>query len=218
MSARLRLVSLGFAALALLGACGGAQPADQAAAVVRAAVQKAGAKDVAGLQALACAGRADELTTLLGLPATLGGALLPGIDMQSVADAIRFDVGGLTVGAAVITGDTAVVPVTGSLKVTFDKAAMRPIVEKVLAMRGTPMSADQLDALLNGLADYGQDVPMSQQIKVVREQGVWKVCPDVPSPSSLPVLPGLPGILGLPTAPSASPAPSAAAPALPAAS
>ncbi len=193
-----RLLVIGLLAL-FAAACGGPAPADEAAAVVKTAVERAGAKDLAGLQTLACAGREEQLKTLIGLPSQLGGALLPGIDTATLVEAVRLDVSGLTVGAAVVTGETALVPVGGSLKVTFDKEAMRPILEKLLAVRGTAMSQEQIDALLSGLADYGQDLPLNQQIKVVREQGVWKVCPDVPSPSSLPGFPGLPGLPGLPT-------------------
>jgi hypothetical protein len=182
----------------LVAACGGSAPADEAAAVVKTAVARAGAKDIAGLQTLACAGREEQLTTLIGLPGQLGGVLLPGIDTSTLVDAVRLDVSGLTVGAAVVTGDSALVPVTGSLKVTFDKVAMRPILEKLLAAQGTKMSPEQLDALLSGLADYGQDLPLSQQIKVVREQGAWKVCPDLPGPSGSPGSSGFPSFPGLP--------------------
>ena len=189
-------------AIALLAAaCGGPAAADEASAVVKTAVERAGAKDLAGLQALACAGREEQLKTLIGLPPQLGGALLPGVDTATLIDAVRLDVSGLAVGAAVVTGDTAIVPVSGSLKVTFDKTVMRPVLEKVLAAQGTTMSPEQIDALLSGLADYGQDLPLSQPIKVVREQGVWKVCPDLPSPSGSPGLPGFPSLPGLPGLP-----------------
>jgi hypothetical protein len=202
MAALLRSTAPFLVALALLlAACGGPAAADAAAAVVKTAVERAAAKDIAGLQALACAGREEQLKTLIGLPSQLGGALLPGIDTSTLVDAVRLDVSGLTVGAAVVTGETAVVPVKGSLKITFDKVAMRPVVEKLLAAQGTKMSPEQLDALLSGLADYGQDLPLDQQIKVVREQGAWKVCPDLPNPSGSPGFPGLPGLPGLPVVP-----------------
>ena len=65
---------------------------------------------------------------------------------------------------------------TGSVKVTFDEAAMRPILERMLAERGPPMTDEQLDALLKSLAAYGQDVPVDQTIRLVREGGAWKIC------------------------------------------
>lgn len=159
-----------------VAACGSPAPADGPAGVVQLAVQKAAAKDLDGMRALACAGQEDTIRSLVGLPAGVGDALLPGVDIQAVMDAVRLDVGGVKVGEAVVTGDTAQVPVTGSLKVTFDAAAMRPIVERIMQDRGTPMQPAQLDALLQGLQDYGQDVPLNQQVRLVREGGAWKVC------------------------------------------
>jgi hypothetical protein len=177
------------ALLVALAGCSSGPAADSPAGVVTTAVDLAAKKDVAGLQALACAGEQDAITNLIGLPTGLGSALLPGVDIQSVIDAIRLDTSGVKVGAAVVTGDEAQVPLTGSVKVTFDKATMRPIVEKLMAARGTPMSSDQLDGLLQGLQDYGQDVPLDQQVRVVREQGAWKICPTglVPVPSGFPL-------------------------------
>ena len=69
-------------------------------------------------------------------------------------------------------------PVTGSAKVTFDEVRMRPLVKAILEQRGTPMSDDQLDSLLKTLATYGQDVPIDESIRLVRENGAWKICQD----------------------------------------
>ena len=38
------------------------------------------------------------------------------------------------------------------------------------------MSDDQLDSLLKTLATYGQDVPIEESIRLVRESGAWKIC------------------------------------------
>lgn len=196
--ARLALVA-GMLALAV-AACGGAGPApDSPAGVVTTAVGLAAAKDLAGLSALACAGQQQTIQQLLSMPASLGAGVLPGVDLPTVMAAVRLDASGVKVGDAVVSGEEAQVPVSGSVKVTFDKAAMKPIVEKLMAARGTPMSSDQLDALLKGLADYGQDVPLDQQIRLVREQGAWRICQ-----TSLGTAPPI----GSPTLPS-PPAPSA---------
>lgn len=186
----------------LVVACGTSGPAaDSPSGVVTTAVARAAAKDVAGLSALACAGQQQTIGQLIAVPESLGAGLLPGVDLPSIMAAVRLDASGVKVGDAVIAGDAADVPVSGSVKVTFDKDTMKPILDKVLAARGTPMSSDQLDALLQGLADYGQDVPLGEQIHLVREQGAWKICQ-----ASFGGVPGL----GLPTLPSA-PAPAASA-------
>jgi hypothetical protein len=198
MPARSRLVVAAIVLLAtvIFTACGASGPAsDSPSGVVTTAVARAAAKDVAGLSSLACAGQQQMIQQLISAPAALGAGLLPGIDVAAVMAAVRLDASGVKVGDAVVSGDAADVAVSGSVKVTFDKATMKPIVEQLMAARGTPMSSDQLDALLQGLADYGQDVPIDQQLHLVREQGAWKICQ-----SSLGPVPSIGFPLPLPSA------------------
>jgi hypothetical protein len=163
----------------VLAACSPAAPsADSPGATVQAALARLAAKDVAGLRTLACAGQEDLVREQLGLAGVsgTGAELIPGIDGQALLDAVTFDTGGLRLGDAAIDGDVATVPVTGSAKVTFDSAAMRPILERMLAEQGQTMTDEQLDALLQTLAAYAQDVPVDQTIRLVREGGAWKIC------------------------------------------
>ena len=67
---------------------------------------------------------------------------------------------------------------TGTIKVTFDAAAMRPILRQLLDQQGTTMTDEQLDALLKTLESFGQDVPVDQIVRLVREDGDWKICQD----------------------------------------
>ena len=45
------------------------------------------------------------------------------------------------------------------------------------------MTDERMDALLKGLAAYGQAVPLDQSIRVVRENGAWKICQQVGTPA-----------------------------------
>jgi hypothetical protein len=175
------------AAFALaVAACAPAAPADGPGAVVNDALAKVAVKDLEGLRPLACAGQEDRIRDQLGLPGSVGGELLPGLDTQALVDAVQLGVGDVKTGDAVIDGDVAEVPMTGTLKVTFDAAAMRPILRQVLDKQGTKMTDEQLDALLKTLESYGQDVPVDQTVRLVRESGAWKICQEsveVPSPS-----------------------------------
>jgi hypothetical protein len=167
------------AALALalvLAACAPALPAGGPGAVVGDALAKVAAKDVEGLRGLACTGQEDLIRDQLGLPAAIGGDLLPGLDTKALLDAVGLDVTGVKLGDASIDGDVAEVPVTGTLKVTFDATAMRPILRTVLEQQGSIMTDDQLDALLKTLETYGQDLPLEQSVRLVRESGTWKIC------------------------------------------
>ncbi len=177
---RRRLVGA-IAALAValaVAACAPGAPADGPGAVVTDALAKVAAKDIEGLRPLACAGQEDRIRDQLGLPGGIGGDLLPGLDTQALLDAVSLGVGDVKAGEAVIDGDVAEVPVTGTLKVTFDAAAMRPILRQVLDQQGTTMTDEQLDALLKTLESFGQDVPVDQTVRLVREGGAWKICQD----------------------------------------
>lgn len=174
----------GVAVLAVLAlvlavsACGPGGDAGGPGAVVDEALAKTAAKDIDGLRTLACAGQEDLIREQLGLPGALGAELLPGLDTQALIDAIRLDVSGVEAGKPAIEGDVAQVPVTGTLKVTFDAAALKPVLRQVLEQQGTTMTDEQLDALLKTLEAYGQDVPIEQSVRLVREDGAWKICQD----------------------------------------
>ena len=159
-------------------ACAPGAPADGPGAVVTDALAKVAAKDLEGLRSLACAGQEDRIRDQLGLPGGIGGELLPGLDTQAVLDAVQLGVGEVKAGDAVIDGDVAEVPVTGTLKVTFDAAAMRPLLRQVLDQQGTTMTDEQLDALLKTLESFGQDVPVDQTVRLIREGGAWTICQD----------------------------------------
>jgi hypothetical protein len=166
--------------LVALAACAPAAPADGPVGVVQQALAKVAAKDITGMRGLACAGQEDLIRDQLGLGSAIGGEeLMPGLDTQALLDAVVIDVGKVKLGDAVIDGDVAQVPVTGTVKVTFDAVAMKPILRQVLEQRGgSTMTDEQLDALLKSLASYGQDVPLDQSVRLVRESGAWKICQD----------------------------------------
>jgi hypothetical protein len=181
-----RLAGALLVVVALLAACGGGTAADAPSGVVRTALDKLAAKDLAGLQTLACAGQEDMIRDQLGLAGAVGSGLLEGLDTQALMDAVQMDVSGLTVGDATVDGDTAQVPVSGDLKVTFDADAMRPILRQLFEKQGATMTDAQLDALLSTLESYGQSVPVTESIRLVRESGAWKICQQTiasPAPS-----------------------------------
>jgi len=177
--ARLPLAAaLALACLIGLAACGGGSTASGPQGVVQDALHKLADKDLDGLQTLACAGQEDQIRQLLNLPAGSATDLIPGIDMRAVLDAVRVDVSGVVIGEAAIDGDVAQVPLSGEVKVTFDADTLRPIVRQLLDQQGGSMSDAQLDALLQSLQAYGQDVPLNQTVRLVQQSGDWKICPD----------------------------------------
>jgi hypothetical protein len=162
--------------LLALTACSPAAPADGPGAVVTEALDKVAAKDLDGLRGLACAGQEDLIRDQIGLPAGVGTDLLPGLDTQALLDAVKIDVSAVTLGEPSIDADVAEVPVGGTMKVTFDKEAMRPLLRSLLEAQGASMTDEQIDALLGTLESYGQDVPVDQTVRLIREGGAWKIC------------------------------------------
>ncbi len=181
----LRLVVAILAVVATLAACAPSAPSDSPAGVVKQAIDLAAKKDLEGLRGLACAGQEELIADQLGMTGALdAGALLPGLDMQALLDAVNVDVQELDAGDAVIDGDAAEVPVAGTVKVTFDKEAIRPVLRQVLEQSGTTMTDAQVDALLDSLESYGQDLPVDEVISLAREEGAWKICQsDLAAPS-----------------------------------
>jgi hypothetical protein len=59
---------------------------------------------------------------------------------------------------------------------------MKPILVRVLEQQGTTMTDAQIDALLKTLEAYGQDVPVDQSVRLVRESGAWKICQEQATP------------------------------------
>ena len=115
---RLRSLAVILAVVVALAACTPAAPSDGPGATVAEAIRLAGAKDIDGLRGLACAGQEDAVREILGCP-TPSGASSPCRTwtrwwMPSASTSRRRG------GRAVVEGDVAHVPVTGSVKVTFD--------------------------------------------------------------------------------------------------
>ena len=171
---------LALAAAVGVAACSPVAPAEGPGATVAQALERLAAKDLDGLQALACAGQEDAIREQLGLPDAVGEELLPGLDVDALLGAVRLDVSEVEAGEPVIEGDVAQVPVTGELQVTFDAEALKPILVPVLEAQGRDMTEEQLDALLETLEAYGQAVPVDESIRLVREDGDWKVCQERP--------------------------------------
>jgi len=175
--------ALALALAVVAGACAPVAPADGPAATVSEALALVAEKDLDGLRALACAGQEDAIRDQLGLPDAMGGELLPGLDTGALLDAVGLDVADVELGDPAIAGDVAQVAVTGTLKVTFDADALRPLLRDVLAQQGTAMTDAQLGALLKTLEAYGQDLPLEESVRLVREDGAWKICQEaIPTP------------------------------------
>ncbi|HYO43257.1 MAG TPA: hypothetical protein VES19_08680 [Candidatus Limnocylindrales bacterium] len=174
---RLAALAASIALLLAVAACAPAAPTDGPGAIVSEALAKVAAKDLDGLRGLACSGQEDLIRDQLGFPGAIGTDLIPGIDTDALLGAVNLDVADVKLGDPAIEGDVAQVPVTGTLTVTFDAEAMKPILRQFLESQGgTTMTDAQLDALLKTFATQGQDVPLEESVRLIRESGDWKIC------------------------------------------
>ena len=106
-----------------------------AAAVVSDALTKVAAQDINGVAALACAGQADAIKSQFDLSGQLGDSCpvstpAPSPRRSTSTRAVS------KVGTPVVNGDAAQVPVTGSMKVTFDTEKIRPIFKQMMEAQG----------------------------------------------------------------------------------
>ena len=133
-----RLLAVVFVIPVLAAACsaggGGAANSGDPAAVVERCPRQGGGPGHQRGSALACAGQADKIKTSSTCPGS-SGLPCPASTPARLASAVHIDTSGVKVGTAAISGDTATVPVTGSMKMTFDKAKLLPIFKQVMAPR-----------------------------------------------------------------------------------
>jgi hypothetical protein len=165
----------------LIAACaGGSSPlggGSDPAAVVKDALSKVAAKDFDGVANLACAGQADEVRQQFDMAGQLASAV-PGANAQDIVNSISFDTSGVTVGSATVNGDTATVPVSGTMKMNFDKEKLRPIIKQMLQAQGVgdQLTDEQIDTFLDQMTGGGQGVPLNESLTLKQEGGAWKIC------------------------------------------
>jgi len=93
----------------------------------------------------------------------------------ALLDAMTFDVQNLNVQQSSVTGDAAVVHVTGKLVSTVDAGKAKDAVKALL---GNTATDDQINQMITGLSS-SKDI--SQDVDVVKENGGWVVCSDLGS-------------------------------------
>jgi hypothetical protein len=145
--------------------------------VVKDALAKVAAKDIAGIGSLACAGQADKLKSELDMSSSLG-ASLPGVDTKGLVDSVQIDTSAVQVGTPTVSGDTAQVPLSGSMKLTFDKDKLRPIIKAEMQQSGQTLTDDQIDTLITSMGGGLSNVPVNESMQLKNENGAWKICPE----------------------------------------
>ena len=167
------------ATVAACGGGGGGGPSgSDPTATVKDMIATVTAGDYDKLADFACAAQKDEITQQFDPSSLLGGdAGALGLSAADLKQVITFTVSGLEVKEKSKDATTAVVSMTGKMKININKDKFTELMKKALEAAGQP--AD--DATLNlamGMFDSfaGEEQDISSDVSLVNEGGKWLIC------------------------------------------
>ena len=159
----------------LLAACGGGGSAADPVGAAKALMQAVQDKKFDTLGTLVCAAQKDALTKTFDPSAGLGSA---GIDVKAMLDAMTISTSGVQYTQKSVSGDNAVVSITGNMTIKIDRAKFTPILKQILKTQtGQDATDDQVNQMMDAATsalEKGQD--LTQDMVVVKENGKWVVC------------------------------------------
>lgn len=164
-----------------LTACGGSSggPAADPVGAVNNLLNAVKAKQFTTIAPMICAAKRDSLSQSLNPMSALGSAA-PGVNVQSILDAMTIDYTGLSVTQVSQNGDSAVVAIKGQLAITIDPAKMKDVVKTILAAAGQPTDDATIQQMLPLMTSaMASTKAMDSQVNVVKENGAWLVCDSI---------------------------------------
>ena len=158
-------------------------PTDRPSDAVRRALDRVAAHDLAGASQQVCADRRNPLD----LPFTISGILapvgaLPGFDIPRTLGVMTLDSSRVTVTESTVGRDVAEVHVGGTLVTTFDPPAVEALFRAMAAEEGQPIEEELLEQTVANVSAGPVALAVDEDVRVLREEGVWKVCPPAPTP------------------------------------
>jgi hypothetical protein len=171
-----RRVAAAMALAVVVAACGGGSsgPGSDPVGSVKGALDAMAAGKLDTLGQYACAAQQSSLPSLLG-GSSAAGALPSGFGDIFSSMKITYD--NLDVKQTNVTGDTATVHVTGTMKVTFDDAKMKEFIKQMLGASGqTVDDATRHMALAAMKSELGTGTAMDKDITLKNEGGKWLIC------------------------------------------
>ncbi len=126
----------------LLTACGSAPSGGDPVGVVKAAMAAVTSKQFDKLSELACAAKKDSVTGQFNPAAALTGSGMSKEDGQKMLDAMTISFDNAEYGTPTITGDSASIPMKGTLSMKFDQAKMKAVLKSMLASQGLANATD----------------------------------------------------------------------------
>ena len=119
----------------------------------------------------------------LGQIGALGSAGLA-YDLETLFGALAIDTSGLDVSVLEENADDALVGIEGTVEVGFDEEGIVSFVAAMMSTEGAPMDEETVEAMLPMMlpqieAMLGGAVAVDEDVRVIREDGVWQVCDDL---------------------------------------
>lgn len=145
-------------------------PSGDPVAAVNGFVNAIKAKAFDKLDKLVCAAKKDDI---------IGGLTGNSPDAQALLAAMTFDVKDLKVEQKSVSGDTAVVHVSGTLTTTVDPDKGKDAVRQMFGASlpsGAQVTDDQVNQMIAAL---NQERPIDTDVDVTKENGGWVVCSDL---------------------------------------
>jgi hypothetical protein len=172
------------ALLALVSGCGGMLPNERPSDAVRGALDRIAAHDLAGGSVFTCRAQRDPND----FPFTVPGiffplAQVPTPPIPQTLALITIDARDLRIEEPpnVAPDDLEVeVQLSGSLWLTLDPEEVESAVRAAVRLQNDPLDEALLEATLAGIRGGPVELPVDQTVRVVREDGGWRVCDPLP--------------------------------------
>ena len=165
----------GVLAIAACTGLPGAGDTNAPVGAVNAAMAAAEAGGFARLSEFMCQASKDDVAGAFGGgDMGLGNA---GIDPDELFAAMKIDFQDMTVSEVSKSDTEATVHLKGKMALTFDEAAMREVIRKILEAQGVQASDQMIDLAMSTMEnELSQTQDIDEDMKVIQENGKWVIC------------------------------------------
>ena len=173
----LTTIALAALVVAAVAACGsGGGGSGDPTATVKDMVNLVEAKQFTKVADIACAAQKDTVVKQFDLGSALSGSL-QGVDASAITDAMTIKFDGVAYKELEKSADKAKVQMTGTLKMTVDKAKMQALVKTALAAQNMPVDDATINLMLDSMVgSFEQGQPVDSTVDLVMENGKWLIC------------------------------------------
>ena len=168
--------------VATVAACGGGGGGGPSSSDPTATVKDLMAAVTAGnydkIADYACAAQKEQVTKQFDPGSLFGGeAGALGLTAADIKDAVKFSVSGFDAKEKSRDGTTAVVAMTGTMKLAIDKEKFKALMKKALEAAGQPADEATLNLAMGMIDTIGlQEQDISSDLTLVNEGGKWLIC------------------------------------------